>query len=537
MTTPLRVLLVEDLEDDAAMVVRELRRGGYDVSYERVDRPEAMLQAIESQHWDIVICDYSLPHFSGAAALQLLRAKNLDTPFIYVSGTIGEEIAVAALKQGAQDYVMKGNLRRLLSAVERELKDTEQRREKVQLERQLRLLERFEGIGRLAGGISHDFNNVIGVILGWSQLGEEEAPDGSQLQDHFRRIHAEADRGARLTGQLLAFARSEVLQPEKIDLNSSIVEILALLRSGVGAAIELESALDPKLHVIQADLTQIGQVIMNLCINARDAMPRGGRLTIRTRNVELDEEFCGRHSRGRPGEYVVLEICDTGIGMDTATLDHIFEPFFTTKGPGEGTGLGLAIVYGVVKQHNGFMEVRSQPGKGSLFQVYFPAATGVPAGRRARKPQMSVAGSETILVAEDHEGLRELIETVLNDHGYKTIVADNGEHALRLFRENVEQVKLVILDVTMPLLTGPDAYDKMSAIRPGVPVIFTTGHAQEVAALNARMEAGATFLSKPYAPHTLSQAVRDTLDRERQRNSSVDALRSRPGDYRFLTGT
>jgi two-component system, cell cycle sensor histidine kinase and response regulator CckA len=537
VTTPLRVLIVEDSEDDTALLVRELRRGGYEVDYERVDMPEALLRAIENHRWDVVICDYSLPHFSGSHALQLLRATNLETPFIYVSGTIGEETAVAALKQGAQDYVMKSNLKRLLPAIQRELKESQQRREKVQLERQLRLLERFEAIGRLAGGISHDFNNIIGVILGWAQLGEEEAPDGSQLQERFRRIRAEADRAARLTRQLLAFARSEVLQPEKIDLNRSIVENLAFLQSGMGASIELDSVLDPNLHVIQADLTQIGQVIMNLCINAKDAMPDGGRLIIRTRNVEIDEEFCRRHSHGGLGKHVVLEISDTGIGMDTATLDHIFEPFFTTKKPGEGTGLGLATVYGVVKQHNGFIDVYSDPGKGTTFQVYFPATTGVPTERHSHKPQMSLAGSETVLVAEDHDGLRELIEAVLNDQGYKTIIADNGESAVRLFRENLEQIKIVILDVTMPVLTGPDAYDNMSAIKPGVPVIFTTGHTQEVSALNSRLGAGAVFLPKPYALHTLCQIVRSTLDRERQRNSSAESLKPRTGDFRFLTGT
>jgi CheY-like chemotaxis protein len=310
-----------------------------------------------------------------------------------------------------------------------------------------------------------------------------------------------------------------------------------LLRSGIGAGIELESILDPHLHAIQADLTQIGQVIINLCINAKDAMPTGGRLIIRTRNIELNEDFCRRHSYGRPGNHVVLEITDTGIGMDTATLDHIFEPFFSTKKPGEGTGLGLATVYGVVKQHNGFIDVHSEPGKGTMFQVYFPASAGVPVERNSPKPQMSLTGSETVLVAEDHEGLRELIEEVLNDHGYKTILADNGESAVRLFKENCEQIKIVILDVTMPILTGPDAYDRMSAIRPGVPVIFTTGHTEEVAALNSRLEAGAAFLQKPYAPDKLSQMVRNALDRERQRNSSVDSPRSRLGDYRFLTGT
>jgi len=523
--TPLRVLIVEDSEDDTALLVRELRHGGYDVNYERVDTPEAMLVAIENGHWDVVICDYSLPHFSGADALQLLRATNLDTPFIYVSGTIGEETAVAALKQGAQDYVMKGNLKRLLPAIQRELKEAEQRCEKVQLERQLRLLERFEAIGRLAGGISHDFNNVIGTILGWAELGEDEAPAGSHLQERFRKIRAEAERAARLTKRLLAFARREVLQPEKINLNKAISGLLTFLQSGIGESVKLESVLDPGLHVVQADVSQIEQVIMNLCINARDAMPSGGRLLIRTKNVDISEDFCRRHSHGRPGNHVVLEISDTGIGMDAATLDRIFEPFFTTKKLGDGTGLGLATVYGIVKQHDGFIDVHSELGNGTTFQVYFPATLGVPTERDSHQPRTSLTGSETVLVAEDHDGLRESLEIILHAQGYKTIIADNGESAVRLFSENFESIQIAILDVIMPVLAGPDAYDRMSAIRPGVPVIFTTGHTAEVASLNSRLEAGAVFLQKPYAPHTLSQIVRSTLDRERQRNPAAESLR------------
>jgi FixJ family two-component response regulator len=223
--------------------------------------------------------------------------------------------------------------------------------------------------------------------------------------------------------------------------------------------------------------------------------------------------------------------------MDPATLDRIFEPFFTTKNPGEGTGLGLATVYGIVKQHEGFIDVHSEPGSGTTFQIYFPATLGVPTERNALKPQPSLTGSETVLVAEDHNGLRELLDQVLKAHGYKTIIADNGESAVRLFRENFEKVQIVILDVIMPVLTGPDAYDRMSAIRPGVPVIFTTGHTAEVASLNSRLEAGAVFLQKPYAPHTLIEIVRGTLDRERQRNPAANSLRPRLSNYGFLTGT
>jgi two-component system, cell cycle sensor histidine kinase and response regulator CckA len=515
MSTALRVLVVEDSEDDTRLLVRELSRGGYDVSFERVDTADAMLAAIENQHWDVVVCDYSLPHYSGAYALQLLRQRDTDTPFFYVSGTIGEEIAVAALKQGAQDYVMKGNLKRLLPAIQRELKEVTQRRERVQLERQLRLLERFDSIGRLAGGISHDFNNVLAAILGWAQIGEEEAPAGSRSAEYFRKIRTQGERASGLTGQLLAFARCKILQPEKIDLNHSISGMLALVQSGMGETIKFEQFLGKDLNVIRGDRSQVDQVIMNLCINAKDAMPSNGRLTVRTGNVEIDDEFCCHRSNARPGCYVVLEVSDNGIGMDPATLDRIFEPFFTTKKPGKGTGLGLATVYAIVKQHEGFIDVDSEPGVGTTFKVYFPATAGTPTEVNSQQPQTSLAGSEFVLVAEDHEGLRELIDKVLTSHGYRTILADNGESAVHLFQENCDKIQMIVLDVVMPLLSGPDAYDRMSAIKRGIPVIFTTGHTAEQASLNARLDAGAVCLQKPYALHKLIQTIRLTLDRER----------------------
>jgi two-component system cell cycle sensor histidine kinase/response regulator CckA len=522
VNTPLNVLIVEDSGDETELLVRELRRcDGYDLNFERVDTPAAMLVAIERQRWDVVICDYSLPHFSGVHALQLLRARDVDTPFVCVSGTIGEENAVAALKQGAQDYVMKGNLKRLLPAIQRELNEVKERRARVQLERQLRLLERFESIGRLAGCISHDFNNFIGAILGWAEIGEGEAPAGSQLHEHFRKIRTEAQRAGGLTGQLLAFARRQVLQPERIDLNHSISGMVTFVQSGMGESISFESILDADLLVIHADRSQLEQVIMNLCINAKDAMPGGGRLIIRTKNVEIDGDFCRHHSHARPGRFVVLEISDTGTGMDSATLDRMFEPFFTTKKP--GTGLGLATVYGIVKQHNGFIDVHSEPGRGTTLQVYFPATTGTASERHSHKPQMSVAGTETVLVAEDHDGLRELIDQVLRTHGYTTIIADNGQSAVQLFEENCQQIQIVVLDVLMPLVSGPAAYDRMNAIRPGVPVIFTTGHTAEVSCLNSRLAMGAVFLQKPYAPHILSQLVRSTLDREQRRNPATSS--------------
>jgi signal transduction histidine kinase len=276
MSTPLSVLMVEDSDEDTELVIPELRRGDYDVIFKRVDTPQAMSATLEDRAWDVVICDFSLPHFSGADALRLLRGRNLDTPFIYVSGTIGEETAVDALKQGAHDYVMKGSLKRLLPAIQRELKEVERRCEKAQLERQVQQHERFEAIGRLAGGIAHDFNNLIGAILGWAELGQDETRNGSRLQDRFGQIRNQAERAAGLTAQLLAFARCQLLQPVKLDVNKSISEMHNLLASGMEENIEFKIILDPHLDVIEGDASQVGQITMNLCINARDAMP-GGR--------------------------------------------------------------------------------------------------------------------------------------------------------------------------------------------------------------------------------------------------------------------
>ncbi|HXM93132.1 MAG TPA: response regulator [Candidatus Acidoferrum sp.] len=511
MGVPLRVLMIEDSEDDAALLVRELRRGGYDVNYERVDTPAAMSSALNKEKWDMVISDHSMPHFSGAAALKLLRQKESEVPFIFVSGTMGEEAAVAALKDGAQDYVMKTNLKRLVPAVQRELREVEERRQRKLLERQVQQLQKFEAIGRLAGGIAHDFNNAIGAIMGWADLALQEAQPGTRLQERLKKICAQSQRTAGLTSQLLAFARQQVLQPRRIDLNGLIEEGTSLLRKVIGADVEVRLVPAPNLRVTVADPVQIDQVLMNLCLNARDAMPKGGRLIIETQNADLDEEYYRLHAFVRPGSYVLLSVSDTGIGMDAATIERIFEPFFTTKEVGKGTGLGLATVFGIVKQHGGFINVYSEPGKGTTFRVYLPSDHGAPDPAKADSDEGPAEGTETILLAEDHEGLRELAQETLEALGYRVVLATNGTEAVELFKTNSDRIDLVILDVVMPGLSGPDAYSNMSAIRPNLAVVFATGYTAEAASLTSLVKKGATVLQKPYSAKSLSQAIRGVL--------------------------
>jgi PAS domain S-box-containing protein len=395
----------------------------------------------------------------------------------------------------------------LVTAAIRDITDRAKMRHHVEA------LQKFEAIGRLAGGIGHDFNNALGVILGWANLGQEEAPPGSRLGEMFDKIASQAKHAAGLTFQLLAFARRQVLQPQNLNLNGLVSEVARLLSAAMGDRIEFKIVCAADLRTVHADQTQIEQVLMNLCLNARDAMAQGGRLVVETQNVVVGEEFRSTHSYAIPGEYVLLSVADTGLGMDKATLDHIFEPFFSTKEIGKGTGLGLATVYGIVRQHGGFVNVYSELGHGTSFRVYLPRVAELPYEARPIDAEQSVAGTETALIGEDHEELREIASEILTAHGYHVILAKNGEDAVRQFKAHVDEIDVIILDVMMPRLPGPAAYAQMCAIKPGVPVIFTSGYSAVPALLSASLESGAGFLQKPYPAKALGRAVRNALDR------------------------
>jgi two-component system cell cycle sensor histidine kinase/response regulator CckA len=379
------------------------------------------------------------------------------------------------------------------------------------LERQLRQSQKFEAIGQLAGGIAHDFNNVVGAILGWAELGLEKSRDNPELGERFGRIREQAERAAALTRELLAFARRQVLQPRPVDLNSVANGLHNLLDKVIDKSIEVKFLTTP-LDPVKADPTQLEQVLMNLCINARDAMPLGGRLVIETEMVELDEPYCRFYPYVTPGRYAVLSVSDTGIGMSSETREHIFEPFFTTKERGKGTGMGLATVYGIVKQHGGFIHVYTEPSHGSLFRVYVPAMEGGSSvGSVSKAPIPSRAelrGTETILLAEDHESIREMARQTLVSLGYRVLSAADGEEALRLSEH--ERPALAILDVIMPKMSGSAAAAQLAQRFSTVRVLFTSGYSAE----SEIVPEGATgrYLQKPYSPTTLARIVREILD-------------------------
>jgi two-component system cell cycle sensor histidine kinase/response regulator CckA len=385
--------------------------------------------------------------------------------------------------------------------------------ERLALEKQLLQAQKFEAIGQLAGGIAHDFNNMIGAIMGWSDIGIEETVEGARLRCHFQKIHQQAERAAALTRQLLAFARRQILEPRNIDLNQSVGSTLNLLETVIGRNIELKTSLADDLSLVRADPTHIEQVLMNLCINARDAMPDGGSLIIETSNVSFDAEYCIGQPSARPGKFVMLSVADTGIGMDAATLDRIFEPFFTTKEFGKGTGLGLATVYGIAHQHGGFTRAHSEVGIGSTLRVYLPVAPPVAkSAEPLEDPRPLLGGVETVLVAEDHIDLRELAFETLTNLGYKVVLAANGEQAVKEFEKSPDRFDLLVLDVVLPKLSGPQSYARICEIKAGVPVIFATGYSADVAALQKAHQQGLPMLQKPYSPRNLARKIRETLD-------------------------
>jgi len=509
--TPLRALLVEDSEDDAALVLLALQEGGYEVTWQRVDTPEAAAEALRAQTWDVIISDFHMPHFNAPAALALRRQLGVETPFIIVSGTVGEEEAVETMKAGAIDFVTKGKFARLAPAVARGLREVEERQARRTAEAQLQQAQKMEAVGLLAGGVAHDFNNILGIITGYCGLLLRGLDADDPQRPRMEQVLSAAERGATLTRQLLAFGRKQVLQPRVFDLNAVVVDTERMLRRLIEESIQVTTVTSSRLGRVKADPGQIEQVIMNLAVNARDAMPRGGKLIIETADVDLDENYARSHPGVEAGRHVVLAVSDTGHGMDAATRARVFEPFFTTKEVGKGTGLGLATVYGIVKQSGGHINVYSEVGRGSTFKVYLPLSEEDVAVPAVAPTATDAGGSEAILLLEDEPALRDVIREVLETAGYTVLTGPTPKEALQSVLDARTPVDLVLTDVVMPNLSGKEAAARVRDVHPRAPVLFMSGYTDEAIGHHGILEATEHFLQKPFSTGVLLNKVRQVL--------------------------
>jgi signal transduction histidine kinase/CheY-like chemotaxis protein len=384
--------------------------------------------------------------------------------------------------------------------------------EHARLEAQLRQSQKMEAVGRLAGGIAHDFNNLLTVILGTTELLLTEAESSDPLHEDLAEIKSAGERAAGLTRQLLAFSRQQLLEPRVIDLNVLITNIERMLGRIIGEDVQLRALPAEGLGSVIADPGQIEQVLLNLAVNSRDAMPQGGTLTIETGNAELDEDYAHAHVPVTPGRYVMLAVTDTGTGMDAATRARIFDPFFTTKPTGKGTGLGLATVYGIVKQSGGVIWLYSEPGRGTTFKIYLPRVDEPAASHEPTKAPASLTGSETILSVEDDEAVRMITRRMLEKRGYRVLSADGGQEALRIAREHEGTISLLITDVVMPEMSGRVLAEQLQSVLPTIKVLFVSGYTDEAIVQHGVLAEGVNFLQKPFTADTIVRKVRQILD-------------------------
>ncbi len=386
---------------------------------------------------------------------------------------------------------------------------------------QLTQAQKMEAVGRLAGGVAHDFNNILTVIMTRSELMLRGLrPEDDRPRQHLTLIQEAADRAAALTRQLLAFSRKQVLQPKVLAPNELVAGMAKMLRDLIGEDIELRTVLGPGLGQVKADPGQLEQVILNLAVNARDAMPHGGRFLIETANAELDKAFARHHPGAHPGRYVMLAVNDTGVGMDAETRAHIFEPFFTTKGPGSGTGLGLATVYGVVKQSGGYIWVDSEPGQGTMFKIYLPRVEdAAELVEPSPAPPELPRGSETILLVEDDEAVRHLAREILQMHGYTVLEARHRGEALRMAGDHAGPIHLMVTDVVMPGMSGRALAGLLGPLRPDMKVLYMSGYTDDAIVHHGVLDPGTAFLQKPFAADALARKVREVLDAPASRDS------------------
>ncbi len=520
MKTPLRLLHLEDDPIDGELIVTALIEGGIPCQSQRVDTRQAFVAALKEGRMNVILADYSVPGFDGMTALTLARQHCPDVPFLFVSATIGEELAIDTMLQGATDYVLKQRLGRLVPSVQRALRELDDRAERKrveealrQSEKQFRQSQKMEAVGRLAGGIAHDFNNLLTVIMGYSQVLLTELGPQHPLRGKIEETLKAGERAATLVRQLLTFSRKQSLDPKILSLNTAVTSLENLLSRLIGEDVKLVSKLDPANGRLRADQAQLEQVLVNLVVNARDAMPKGGTLTIETTQVELTRSPVYCLTPLPPGSYVRLAVSDTGCGMDRKTQSHIFEPFFTTKEEGVGSGLGLSTVFGIVTQCGGAIDVTSRVGHGTRFDLYFPRVeSDVISTAPIRSSGQSQRGTESILLVEDEPSVRTLIRDELRKLGYRVIEAKNGIEACLLATQQAGLFQLLLTDIVMPGMGGRELAQHLSVINPDLRTLFISGYMDDVGIMAGQEEGTTSFLQKPFTPEVLAGAVRNLLD-------------------------
>ena len=515
----IKVLLVDDDEDDY-MITRDLLLDVETLEYKLdwVSTYDEGKEAIDRNDHDIFLIDYRLGIRDGLQLLQEALDGGCTAPIILLTGQGDRDVDREAMKAGAADYLVKGQIDHIM--LERSIRHSIERkrleREHVALEEQLLQSQKLESVGQLAGGIAHDFNNLMTPIVGYAQMGLTTLPEGNRERLYLEEILKAAGRATTLIQQLLAFSRRQVAELQVVNLNDLLTNIDMMLHRLIGEDVELIVLPSEDLGAVKVDPSHIEQVIVNLVVNARDAMPEGGTLIVETSNIEFGEEELKIHPDMTAGRYVMIAVSDTGHGMTEEVKAHIFEPFFTTKEKGKGTGLGLSTCYGIIAQNRGYIWVYSELGSGTTFKIYLPCSNVAP--QRANPPPAPLSselprGSETVLLVEDDLQVRELAARVLRQQGYTVLQAPNGVEALSLAsRHPPGFIDLLLTDVVMPLIGGRELSQKLKDIQPDVRVIYTSGYTDEAVVRHGMLEPGTDFIQKPYSLAGLTQKIRSVLD-------------------------